>query len=232
MAECETAPGPVPAAMKRCDVDGCLRPARTPNGKHCEAHYYRLRRRGTLAVLLDRTIQEACQHCGASLPPMAERLCRSGRFCSLRCEARFRRGIPGRIPCDGCGQAFAPVDGKRTCSPDCDRAKHARISRQGYARRWESDPAFREVVRAAEYRRKARKAAVPHEEFKAAEIYERDAWVCGLCSEAIDQAIRWPHRMSPTLDHIVPLSRGGPHVRSNAQAAHLACNCSKGDRLA
>lgn len=36
--------------------------------------------------------------------------------------------------------------------------------------------------------------------------------------------------MSASVDHIVPLSRGGEHSMNNVQCAHLSCNCSKSDQ--
>lgn len=36
--------------------------------------------------------------------------------------------------------------------------------------------------------------------------------------------------MSASVDHIVPLSRGGEHSMANVQCAHLSCNSSKGDQ--
>lgn len=69
------------------------------------------------------------------------------------------------------------------------------------------------------------------ERFDAADIYERDAWICGLCGRPIDQTLKYPDRMSASLDHVVPISKGGQHTRANAQAAHYTCNSSKRDRL-
>lgn len=69
------------------------------------------------------------------------------------------------------------------------------------------------------------------EVFAPDEIHARDGWTCLLCREPIDQGIAWPHPKSPSIDHVIPLSRGGVHTRSNVQSAHLGCNSSKGDRL-
>ncbi|NEA63940.1 HNH endonuclease [Streptomyces sp. SID12488] len=41
---------------------------------------------------------------------------------------------------------------------------------------------------------------------------------------------RVPSPMAPTLDHIVPLARGGSHEPANVQAAHFLCNNKKNDR--
>lgn len=80
-------------------------------------------------------------------------------------------------------------------------------------------------------RRRARQAAATVEVFTSEEIYARDGWVCGVCRESVDAALRWPDPMSPSLDHIVPLSRDGAHVRLNVQLAHLSCNVRKGASL-
>ena len=65
-----------------------------------------------------------------------------------------------------------------------------------------------------------------------AEIFERDGWICQLCDAPVDRLLSYPDPGSASLDHIMPLSRGGHHVRSNVQLAHLFCNLSKGARAA
>jgi 5-methylcytosine-specific restriction endonuclease McrA len=69
------------------------------------------------------------------------------------------------------------------------------------------------------------------ERFTAYEIFERDAWTCGICHGPVDKAVRFPDERSATLDHVVPLSRGGQHTRANVQAAHWGCNHAKGSTL-
>ena len=65
-----------------------------------------------------------------------------------------------------------------------------------------------------------------------AEIFERDGWVCQLCDAPVDRSLNYPDTGSASLDHILPLSRGGHHVHANVQLAHLFCNLSKGARAA
>lgn len=66
------------------------------------------------------------------------------------------------------------------------------------------------------------------EVFTRQEIGERDGWVCGLCALPIDQSLPWPHPQSQSLDHLIPLARGGRHTRSNSQITHLICNLRRG----
>jgi hypothetical protein len=66
--------------------------------------------------------------------------------------------------------------------------------------------------------------------FSRRAIYERDDWVCGLCGEPVDPALTYPDPECASLDHVVPLSRGGSHDPTNLQLAHLRCNYAAGDR--
>lgn len=50
---------------------------------------------------------------------------------------------------------------------------------------------------------------------------------CWLCHTTIDHTIRWPHPLSHSVDHIVPLARGGTNDPHNLTDAHLTCNTSR-----
>ena len=42
--------------------------------------------------------------------------------------------------------------------------------------------------------------------------------VCGICGRPVDKSLRYPHPMSATVDHIIPVSHGGhPSAISNLQ---------------
>jgi 5-methylcytosine-specific restriction endonuclease McrA len=86
--------------------------------------------------------------------------------------------------------------------------------------------------RANYQRRRALKKGADAERISTREVYARDAWTCGLCSEPVDELLAWPDPRSASLDHILPLSKGGPHAFANVQLAHLGCNVEKGNRVA
>jgi hypothetical protein len=86
-------------------------------------------------------------------------------------------------------------------------------------------------VRAKNQRRRARLVEAFVEDVDLASIWDRDGGACGICGDDIDPSIAWPHKMSKTLDHILPLSKGGTHEPANAQLAHAVCNSRKNDRL-
>lgn len=62
-------------------------------------------------------------------------------------------------------------------------------------------------------------------------VFERDEWICHLCTDLIDRHRRGDDWMRATLDHVIPLSRGGLHVYENVRASHWACNMEKGNSL-
>lgn len=55
-------------------------------------------------------------------------------------------------------------------------------------------------------------------------IFARDR-VCGICGRPVDMDKGFPDPWSPTVDHIIPISKGGdPCALDNLQLAHLQCN--------
>jgi len=82
------------------------------------------------------------------------------------------------------------------------------------------------------YRRRALMRGAGSEQVRLDDVVDRDGWRCGICGDGVDAGIAWPDPLSPSLDHIVPLSRGGSHTLANCQIAHLRCNISKGARVA
>lgn len=89
----------------------------------------------------------------------------------------------------------------------------------------------RQYVRA---RRRARKGAgKTYDGVTDEQIYERDNWRCRMpeclhpAGRTIDPELGcWPWRRS--IDHVIPLSRGGPDSQDNKRAAHLQCNVARG----
>lgn len=64
-------------------------------------------------------------------------------------------------------------------------------------------------------------------------LIKRDGLRCTICGELCDPNDRtWGQfgPMRPTIDHIVPMSKGGGHVWSNVQIAHAICNSIKSNK--
>lgn len=66
------------------------------------------------------------------------------------------------------------------------------------------------------------------EDVVAARVFRRDKWICGICGTAVSQLNDRDLIDIASLDHIIPLSKGGEHSYANTQLAHLSCNLRKG----
>lgn len=56
--------------------------------------------------------------------------------------------------------------------------------------------------------------------------------VCGICGKPVDTKLKYPHPLSPVIDHIIPINKGGhPSDITNLQIAHWTCNREKSDKL-
>jgi 5-methylcytosine-specific restriction endonuclease McrA len=101
-------------------------------------------------------------------------------------------------------------------------AKANREARAEHQRRWKK----RNVEKGKEYkyRRRARirgaSSVVP---FSRESIFERDGWICQICYAPV-------HPGEESIDHIVHVSRGGPHTPENVRLAHRRCNTERGTR--
>lgn len=70
-------------------------------------------------------------------------------------------------------------------------------------------------------------------------LIQRDNGVCALCGQPVDPSAYHitsegyfvAHGAYPSIDHIVPLSRGGTHTWNNVQLAHCICNSVKCDTV-
>lgn len=76
-----------------------------------------------------------------------------------------------------------------------------------------------------------RRASAGKADYNRLDVFKSDRWMCQLCGEKIDSKLKDRHPMMASIDHIVPIAKGGKDVRENVQSSHLICNCRKGDRF-
>jgi hypothetical protein len=86
-------------------------------------------------------------------------------------------------------------------------------------------------IKAHRKKRKALQKGATVETIDLIQVYESLNWVCGICGKKINKKLNYPHPKSASLDHIIPLTKGGNHILNNVQPAHLICNKSKGNRI-
>lgn len=59
-------------------------------------------------------------------------------------------------------------------------------------------------------------------------VFERDGYECWYCGLQLDADAPGNDSLCPTLDHKVPMCRGGNDDESNLVTACRSCNCKKG----
>lgn len=114
--------------------------------------------------------------------------------------------------CKICGTRFISKQFHNCCSIEC------------------SQEFKREYKRNAKHVRRARQRKAYVSPVRRSEIYKRDNYRCQLCGKKLKMNAEVPHPNAPTLDHIIPLSKGGTHEPTNVHAAHFLCNATKGNR--
>lgn len=221
---------PKPRRIRSCSIDGCGKPAQARGW--CPMHYQRWRQTGSTDDPKPLTPDGLCVVDGCMKP------CRGLGWCGTHYSRWLRHGtIEYTRPSD-----FAP-DGTKWC-PKCqaykstDQFSSSSRSPSGL-RSWckicsfeaeSASPTYSARRLAARRRRRARERGGRSESYFSSEIADRDGWICQICRKRIGKSYKWPHSRSLSIDHIIPVSRGGDDVKANVQAAHLRCNMSKHDR--
>ena len=144
---------------------------------------------------------------------------------------------------------------KKYCSKECAKKAARRRSKE----RYKNDKAYREKIRGYQQkynqtengknilqankmkRDKRIKNKNNIDTISLQELYERDGGVCWLYGESCDYDDK-EYRVSksgrgylatgpnyPSVDHVVPLSKGGTHTWDNVKLAHKRCNSKKCD---
>lgn len=175
-----------------------------------------------------RTWVRTCERCGSQWTAKAP----TARFCSPRCADAdvYARSARSQVVLYT-GTAPRPV----IVLPPLRARWYAGFSAVGAESFIHNMPQTitctdRCSIRLASARRRAVERSAFVENVSRWKIYERDGWRCQLCRKPVDRDKSVPHPLAPTLDHIIPLARGGTHEPANCQCAHFLCNSLKGDR--
>lgn len=103
--------------------------------------------------------------------------------------------------CRVCNKSFVSKYQDVTCSDECFKARRRITGKQ-----W-----------------------MEQEQRKA--IYARDNWTCGICKLPVPEDTWEPNTyqpLFPSLDHIIPVSKGGDNSATNLRLAHTHCNSLRG----
>lgn len=188
-----------------CAVHGCEK--NRTHALHCRTHYNFAKKYGDPLYEPPVPTSKKCNGCNERLPLEAfDRRKNRGEMSFLsRCKPCMRK--------------------KNLEKQQADREAY-----NAYQRKWASEN--RDKRSAIESAQKARRRGVATQRVSRIDIFERDGWICQMCFEPVDKAIKFPHPMSATWDHIIPVSKGGAHSPENLRLAHWHENKAKGAKLA
>lgn len=181
-----------------------------------------------VSLLVDAVTSDGvpCVVCGEWVPPWRTVACSDGCREELgRQRARDRYEA-------ATGVRLRPASGPRPCRL-CDRTitpDHA----QGRGR---DVCDYCNMQRGQGDKGRAMMYGVPYTHVHRKAVYARDGWRCQLCGHKVlkkakrNRHTRRLHPRTASLDHIIPMSKGGPHCEANVQCACLRCNVRKRARL-
>ena len=202
-----------------------------------------------------KRITIVCERCGLKRFVLASVIKARGanyRFCSRKCYLASRRSPKVTIECAFCHKVVErniyPYQFRiRTffCSRQCSSAsRYSLTSRRNdpeIARQWRNASAERNRERVnarnrawgkanplkrlnALHRRRAREKSGAIGNVDYASILKRDRMVCYLCKRKVK-------KKDLQFDHVIPVSKGGPHSQQNVAITHRWCNRSKSDSI-
>lgn len=167
-----------------------------------------------------------CVVCGEWVPPWRHAMCSDS--CG---QERVRQTTRRRYEA-ATGVRLRPAFGPRPCRL-CDRTitpDHARGRGRDVCDYCNMQRGQGDKGRAMMY-------GVPYTHVHRKAVYARDGWRCQLCGHKVlkkakrNRHTRRLHPRTASLDHIIPMSKGGPHCEANVQCACLRCNVRKQARL-
>lgn len=154
----------------------------------------------------------ACAWCERPMETTGRQLGRAGlRYCSRSCKAAARNAtLSYKRKC------AKPV---RTCRHCCAEMPRSMRADAAYCSAECNSRAHLQTRKASE------KLDAKQKRIDRAYIIERDGGRCHLCNRKVPEKLL-------TLDHLIPLSKGGTHTAENLRVACWPCNARKGARAA
>lgn len=121
--------------------------------------------------------------------------------------------------CICCGKEFySEYSNQKYCSDQCRNKSRNKRKRNGKG-----------------YKSRCRKYGVYYDSsVTRTKVIKRDHGICQICGKVCNEHdLRWGTLGPdfPTIDHIIPLAKGGSHTWDNVQCACAICNSDKRDLL-
>lgn len=129
--------------------------------------------------------------------------------------------------CRVCSTPYRAKQGQRVCSVGCRKPIDVN-KRRAYISKARKDG----IVPRGRSRERAKHYGVEYKYVPPKKILDRDNWTCYVCKDVLSKDDRGKNLIkSPEIDHIIPISLGGPHIESNLACICRACNIKKSNKM-
>lgn len=192
---------------KKADLTGCRSQThgRRPDGNKTEIKSYK-----------------TCLFCGLRFEPYKGKL-----YCCDECKAKYKaqknqQGPRDPVECPVCHTMFVPQYRQKYCSKKCGK-------------KWRGTGQIYRVPRDE----RLSKCTSKDSTLWLLPLVKRDNNKCALCGgdcdlydyEVTEHGAVVCGDSYPSIDHIIPIAKGGQHVWENVQLAHRGCNRKKSDTI-
>lgn len=175
--------------------------------------------------MLPESTTKTCTGCAQSLP--------------LSCFSPVARGLYGvRSLCKTCSAEYRRSRYLEVRDREIVTATLYQQAHRQQARAWAKESRLRTIETRREYNRRNRdnvrkwnrryqaskRGATVSEPVNYDAIYRRDRGICHICLNPVPKS-----RLH--FDHVIPLSKGGPHTEANIKVSHARCNLKKGAKI-
>ena len=172
----------------------------------------RIKRGMSIEDAIKKEFENTCEICGKTFTHVLP----NKKFCSKTCMNRKHdgKGPYKKAPktCVVCGKVFMGVRrNAKTCSEKC-RWDFARIDRNRRYKHLKEIGEFDES------------ATLPN-------VFNRFKGICQSCGDQLTFDEDWLSGKYPSIDHVIPLSKGGTHTWDNIQLLCRSCNCKKSNKM-
>ena len=173
------------------------------------------------------TKEYICNYCGKSFDSIY-----SKKYCSKKCqheafknyakENRIKKFISEKKVCKYCGKEFNTEYKKSRvyCSIECKNKMRNKLSELSKGKRANLIKENGNI----------------NNDITLKKLYKRDKGICAICGEKCSYEdyinegdIFIAGKDYPSIDHVIPISKGGTHTWDNIQLAHMYCNTLKGN---
>lgn len=177
---------------------------------------------------VSKTYELSCSNCGKDFVSKNK----DKLTCSYECMLEFGKALrkneykPKTKECKNCGANFVTEYGKTNedfCSDKCRRRMKNRKRRL-----------YEKNIRMARAINNGR----VDKDITLDRLSARDNGLCHICNKKVDEEDYIINDegylicgdMYPSIDHVIPIAKGGTHTWDNVKLAHRLCNSYKGDK--